>query len=136
VIPERPRDALGRPLPWDADPSRIAPPVPETDGRPVAEVWTIAVGFLAHGSPFHAHEVFEQRWRTCPESDRAAWRAAAQWGAAETHAARGNAVGAQRLAGRALETLASADSIPSGFDADRLVSACRLLAEPSGRAAP
>ncbi len=58
--------------------------------------------------PFHAHEVFEQRWRTCPADERAAWRAAAQWGAAETHAARGNAVGAARLAERALETLASA----------------------------
>jgi len=124
---ERPRDALGRPLPADADPSLIAPAVPDVDDLSDAEVWNLALGFLERGMPFHAHEVFEQRWRDCPPGERQAWRAAAQWGAAETHAARGNSMGAGRLAVRARETLASAESIPDGLDAARLTSACETL---------
>lgn len=133
MTPERPRDALGRPLPWDADPSRVAPPVPDSGGLSDGEAWQLAIDLLDRGMPFHAHEVFEQRWRTCPTDDRGAWRAAAQWGAAETHAARGNLVGAARLAARAVETLASAGPPPMGFDAARLTAACRLLEQASVR---
>lgn len=128
---ERPRDALGRPLAWDSDPTLAAPPVPGTDGLSDDAVWQLALDFLARGMPFHAHEVFEQRWRESASRDRAAWRAAAQWGAAQTHLARGNMVGAARVAGRALETLDSAPTIPPGFDADRLTSACRALVRPA-----
>ena len=127
-MPERPRDALGRPLPWDVDPARIAPPVPEIDGLTGGEVWQLGVGFLERGMPFHAHEVFEQRWRTCPAGERTAWRSAAQWGAAQTHAARGNAGGAARLAERAMETLGAAGPVPEGFDAEYLTGACTALA--------
>lgn len=90
-------------------------------------MWQLALGFLVREMPFHSHEVFEQRWRTCPADERQAWRAAAQWGAAETHAARGNSVGAARLAARACETLESVESIPQGFDAAHLTSACQIL---------
>ena len=103
------------------------------------EVWQLGVGFLERGMPFHAHEVFEQRWRTCPAGERTAWRAAAQWGAAETHAARGNAVGAARLAARAMETLDSAGSVPEGIDTELLTGACAALAsgsDPSGNGTP
>ncbi len=51
------------------------------------------------------HEVFEQRWRCCPEQERALWQALAQWGAAITHAARGNARGANQVGSRALAGL-------------------------------
>lgn len=126
-MPERPRDILGRPLPWDCDPAEAAPPVPDTRGLTGAQVWQLAQDYLARGMPFHAHEVFEQRWRICPPDEREAWRSAAQWGAAETHAARGNGVGARRLAERARETLDSAGSIPVGLDAARLTRACEAL---------
>lgn len=135
-MPERPRDGLGRPLPWDSDPALAAPPVPDTTGLADEEVWQLALGFLDRGMPFHAHEVFEQRWRSCPAEDRLAWRAAAQWGAAQTHAARGNAVGAARLAVRAIETSDSAPSIPTGIDAGRLRRACELLAQPPDVGSP
>lgn len=130
---ERPRDGLGRPLPWDADPLLTAPAVPDVRSLSDSAVWVVALDLLERGMPFHAHEVFEQRWRTCPEGERAAWRAAAQWGAAETHAARGNAVGAARLATRARETLASAASIPAGFDVGRLTDSCAALAPREDR---
>lgn len=132
-MPERPRDALGRPLPWDVDPAGAAPPIPDTGDLADGEVWQLALHFLDRGMPFHAHEVFEMRWRACAAVDRAAWRAAAQWGAAETHAARGNRIGAARLAARALETLQSAGPMPSGFDAGRLTSACATLSQSPAR---
>lgn len=132
MTPERPRDHLGRPLPWHGDSAEAAPPVPQTSGLTGPQVWQLAEDFLGRGMPFHAHEVFEQRWRTCPAGERQAWRAAAQWGAAETHAARGNRVGAARLAARARETLALAGSVPEGFDAGLLVTACAALADDEG----
>jgi hypothetical protein len=124
---ERPRDELGRPLPWDTDPALAAAPVPATDELTDDQLWRLAVDYLDHGLPFHAHEVLEQRWRACAPRHRQAWRAAAQWGAAETHAARGNDVGAARLARRALETLDAAASVPPGLDAARLRSSCGAL---------
>lgn len=82
------------------------------------------MGYLDRGLPFHAHEVFEARWRTCSARDRAAWRALAQWGAALTHAARGNDVGARRLAERARATLAGAPALPEAVDSARVMTSC------------
>jgi predicted metal-dependent hydrolase len=127
-MPERPRDSLGRPLPLDADPATAAPPVPSVEGLPDALVWQLAVSLLDDGMPFHAHEVFEQRWRLATSDDRGAWRAAAQWGAAATHAARGNDVGASRLALRAMATLHEAPAVPAAFDVGLMSAACAALA--------
>ncbi len=102
----RPRDRLGRPLPADAPDAERAPEVPSVAGLDDAQVWQVAWTCLQDGLPFHAHEVCEERWRMCPPEDRGLWRALAQWGAAETHAARGNTEGARRLATRALAGLA------------------------------
>ena len=121
---ERPRDRLGRPLPWDVDPDDVAEPVPDVSALTDEQTWSLGLGYLDRGMPFHAHEVFEQRWRICPSADREAWRALAQWGAALTHAARGNEVGARRLAERALATWSTAPamlSIPAGA---RLQASC------------
>jgi len=98
----RPRDALGRPLPWDAVGEAM---VPErefiTSGQAVEE----AIDYLQRGLPFHAHEVLEQRWRCAPEEEREWWRALAQAAAGVTQAARGNEIGSQRLLTRAAATL-------------------------------
>lgn len=102
----RPRDRLGRPLPVDAPATERAPEVPSITGLTDAQVWQVAWDCLQEGLPFHAHEVCEERWRACAPEDRGLWRALAQWGAAETHAARGNPKGAMRLAERALDGLA------------------------------
>jgi len=109
---ERPRDRLGRPLRQGAAPDPDVPPVPDVQGLSDDEVLTLALRFVEDGLPFHAHEVCEQRWRAAPPPDREHWRALAQWGAAETHAARGNTVGATRLATRAL------DGLKSGSESD------------------
>jgi hypothetical protein len=105
MSPERPRDALGRPLPAGADPALAVPGVPVRDSISDDEAWIEGLAYLDRGMPFHAHEVFEMRWRSAPADHRDAWRALAQWGAALTHEARGNPTGAHAVAERALVLL-------------------------------
>lgn len=126
-MPERPRDRLGRPLASGADPAEAAPSVPDVRGLDDARVWELALDYLDDGLPFHAHEIFEERWRLAAPADREAWRACAQWGAALTHEARGNRIGASRLAQRAIGTLRSAPSIPDAIDVDRVRASCNGL---------
>ena len=99
----RPRDALGRPLPWDAVGEEM---VPEREFIDADTAIDEALAYLRSGRPFHAHEVLEQRWRCAPDAERDWWRALAQAAAGVTQAARGNKVGAQRLRKRAQATLA------------------------------
>jgi len=110
MSPERDRDRLGRPLPPDADPDLVVPGVPQREAITDEEAWTEGMAYLANGLPFHAHEVFELRWRQAPDEYRDAWRALAQWGAALTHAARGNAAGARAVAARAHLLLETVDA--------------------------
>ena len=105
----------------------MAPTVPSIADLDDPSVWRLALDLLDRGLPFHAHEVFEERWRTAPAADRQAWRALAQWGAALTHDARGNDIGAARLAQRAMETLDSATAIPACIDAPAVRASCRAL---------
>lgn len=125
---ERPRDRYGRPLRTGADPLSAYPGVPDRSSVSGFDAWHEALAYLAGDLPFHAHEVFEQRWRCAPTIERDVWRSLAQWGAALTHSARGNHVGARRLAQRASEGLAAAtivDPIDPGVVTDSLR---RLLA--------
>lgn len=124
---QRPRDDLGRPLAWDVDPALASAPVPATDGLTDEQVWLLALDLLDRRAPFHAHEVLERRWRSAAAGDRDAWRALAQWGAALTHEARGNAVGARRLADRAVASLASAEHVPSCIDVAAVRESCARL---------
>lgn len=123
---ERARDRLGRPLPAGA--TSDSPPVPSIEGLSDAEVWRLAESLIDDALPFHAHEVCEARWRVCAPDQRTLWRGLAQWGAARTHEARGNSVGAQRVAARALATIGEATSPPTGIDVDAVSADCRRLA--------
>ncbi|MYV46910.1 DUF309 domain-containing protein [Streptomyces sp. SID2888] len=90
----RPRDGLGRPLPYGA------PGVarqPEGIVRTPEDSVTEAQALLDAGKPFHAHEVFEDAWKSGPGEERALWRGLAQLAVGLTHAARGNATGGARL---------------------------------------
>lgn len=89
----RPRDELGRPLPYDAV---GVEPVPE-DPLPPRETVRFAIELLDGGRPFSAHEVFEARWKDSPEAERDLWQGLAQLCVGLTHALRGNQTGAQRL---------------------------------------
>ncbi len=105
----RPRDGLGRPLPYGA---QGAPRQPEGVQRSAERTLTEAQQLLDAGMPFHAHEVLEDRWKAAPEPERALWRALAQYAVGLTHAARGNPTGAAALLARAAEGLAPFEAAP------------------------
>ncbi|MEU8591733.1 DUF309 domain-containing protein [Streptomyces sp. NPDC048664] len=90
----RPRDGLGRPLPYGAQGVDRQPEgLVRTPRESVAE----AQELLDAGRPFHAHEVFEDAWKSGPDGERGLWRGLAQLAVGLTHAARGNATGGARL---------------------------------------
>ncbi|MFI6358177.1 DUF309 domain-containing protein [Streptomyces sp. NPDC050743] len=98
----RPRDGLGRPLPYGTE---GVPRQPEGVVRRPQETVAEAQALLDAGKPFHAHEVFEDAWKSGPEEERALWRGLAQLAVGLTHAARGNAVGGARLLRRGAAAL-------------------------------
>jgi hypothetical protein len=128
----RPRDGLGRPLPYGAEGVARQPEgVVRTPQETVAE----AQELLDAGRPFHAHEVFEDAWKSGPDEERALWRGLAQLAVGLTHAARGNVTGGARLlrrgAGAVEEWAASAAGRgrPYGMDLTALTAWARQLAQ-------
>jgi hypothetical protein len=123
----RPRDALGRPLPYDAAGEERAPEgVVRTPGESLAE----AQALLDAGRPFHAHEVLEDAWKSAPEVERELWRGLAQLAVGLTHAMRGNARGAATLLERgALNVSGYSAAPPHGIDVAGLVVWARTAAE-------
>lgn len=117
----RPRDALGRPLPYDAV---GVEPVSE-DPLPPMETIAEARRLLGEGRPFSAHEVLEARWKDCPEPERALWQGLAQLCVGLTHAARGKPVGAQRLVERGATSLATYAGETYGLDLAALIACAR-----------
>ncbi|MER5400822.1 DUF309 domain-containing protein [Streptomyces sp. NPDC002599] len=90
----RPRDGLGRPLPYGAAGVERAP---EGVVRRPEDTVAEAQALLDAGRPFHAHEVFEDAWKSGPTDERGLWRGLAQLAVGLTHAARGNVTGGARL---------------------------------------
>ena len=99
----RPRDALGRPLPYGA---AGVEPVSE-EPLPPTEALNKARELIDAGRPFAAHEVLEARWKAGPAEEGDLWQGLAQVCVALTHAARANLVGAERLFERAGDKLAA-----------------------------
>jgi hypothetical protein len=120
----RPRDELGRPLPYGAV---GVEPVPDI-ALPALETLKTARQLVRDGRPFSAHEVLEARWKAAPPVERELWQGLAQVCVALTHAARGNHAGAERLLERAsglLETYAMTDGPRYGVDLDATVTCAR-----------
>ena len=117
----RPRDELGRPLPYGAE---GVEPVSE-EPLPPAETIALARQLIDAGRPFAAHEVFEVRWKTCPPDERELWQGLAQICVGLTHHLRGNPRGATRLvergAGRLLR-YSLVDATPYGLDLDAVIA--------------
>ena len=127
----RPRDRLGRPLPYGG--AGVAP-VSEQPLPPLATI-TSARELLADGRPFSAHEVFEARWKAGPEAERDLWQGLAQLCVGITHAERGNLTGALRLIGRArtrLETYEATDGPDYGLDFSHIVGWIREREDDPG----
>jgi len=122
----RPRDALGRPLPYGAAGEERAP---EGVLREPAVTLEEAQRLLDAGRPFHAHEVLEDAWKSAPEDERQLWRGLAQLAVGLTHAARGNATGAATLLERGASNLEPyAGAPPHGIDVGGLAAWGRTTA--------
>ena len=116
----RPRDQLGRPLPYGA--SGVAA-LPEGVLRSPAEALWEAQRLLDAGLPFHAHEVLEDAWKSTEVGDRELWRGLAQLAVGITHAARGNPRGAAALVRRGAENIRPwAGARPYGLDVDAVLA--------------
>ena len=120
----RPRDALGRPLPYGAE---GVEPVSE-EPLPALESLALARSLVAEGRLFSAHEVLEARWKACPADERELWQGLAQICVGLTHAARGNSVGAARLLERGagqLDSYAARGGPTYGLDLAEIVACVR-----------
>lgn len=120
----RPRDALGRPLPYGVT---GVEPVSE-EPLPPAETLDAARSLVHEGRPFAAHEVLEARWKAGPSEERDLWQGLAQICVGLTHAARGNSLGAARLVERGVARLEEYDAGPGptyGLDLSAVVACAR-----------
>ncbi len=87
----RARDGLGRPLPRGEEGFA---PTEDSPDLPPAIVLEQAQQLLDDGRPFHAHEVLEAAWKSCPDDERDLWQGLAQLAVGLTHVLRGNPKGA------------------------------------------
>lgn len=116
---DRPRDGLGRPLPRGT--TGVARQ-PEGVVRTAEETLAEAQALLADRKPFHAHEVFEDAWKSGPADERGLWKGMAQLAVGVTHAARGNRTGAVTLLRRGATNIeAFATTPPHGIAVAALV---------------
>jgi hypothetical protein len=122
----RPRDALGRPLPHDAEGG--VERVPDRLDLPLAEAVDLAQRYLDTGRPFHAHEVLEALWKSRPSVERDLWQGLAQMAVGLTHAMRGNRKGAAALLRRGRDRVAGYAGDPHGVDAPGVIAAATALA--------
>lgn len=116
----RPRDKLGRPLPYGA---QGVEPVSE-EPLPPREAIAFARELADDGRHFSAHEVLEARWKAGPDEERDLWQGLAQICVGITHAHRGNPAGSARLIQRGvsrLETYAQTGLDTYGLDLDGVV---------------
>jgi hypothetical protein len=121
----RPRDALGRPLPYGEQGEERAP---EGVVRAPVQALVEAQALLDAGRPFHAHEVLEDAWKSAPDAERQLWRGLAQLAVGLTHAMRGNARGATTLLDRGAGNIAPyAADPPHGIDVAGLAAWARGL---------
>ncbi|WP_234345099.1 MULTISPECIES: DUF309 domain-containing protein [Streptomyces] len=126
----RPRDGLGRPLPYGAPGVERQPEGVERSPR---QALAEAQGLLDRGLPFHAHEVLEDAWKAAPEQERQLWRGLAQLAVGLTHAARGNVKGGAALLLRGAGAIAPyADTVPYDIDIPGLTAWAQRLADRLG----
>ena len=110
----RPRDEYGRPLPYGSDNVERQP---EGVVRTPQETINQAQELLDSQKPFHAHEVFEDAWKSAAGPDRELWKGMAQLAVGLTHLGRGNLRGAQTLLQRGSRAVAVySDQSPYGLD--------------------
>jgi len=93
--PERPRDELGRPLPWEQENLLH---LPDFDRLTVEENDRLARELLRDGNYFGAHEAWETAWKQARgRGEEELFKGLSQMGAGYVHLLRGNAHGTVTL---------------------------------------
>ncbi len=122
---ERPRDELGRPLPWGSD-NRLD--IEDYDALTPDQDHALGLRAYAEGRFFPAHEAWESAWRQLRgDPDEEFFKGLAQLGAGFVHWQRGNPWGARVLLTRAATRLEGYRPAHRGVDVDALVSDLRGL---------
>ncbi|MGH2679620.1 MAG: DUF309 domain-containing protein [Actinomycetota bacterium] len=123
--PERPRDRLGRPLPWGADAELE---LDDFDALSLDENHELAREHARAGRWFPAHEAWETAWKQARDTPEAElFKGLSQMGAGYVHLLRGNAHGASTLLRRAAMRIGSYDDGTRGVPAPAL--AARLVVD-------
>ncbi|MBY4127123.1 DUF309 domain-containing protein [Rhodococcus fascians] len=116
----RPRDGLGQPLPRGGSGT---PRVPDDMRLPPGAAVVEAQKFLDANMPFHAHEVLEGTWKSCPTAERPLWQGLAQLAVGLTHLLRGNRIGAASLLRQGHDRLVAFEvDPPHGLDVGGLLA--------------
>lgn len=112
--PERPRDELGRPLPW-GEASRIQ--LPDFDAMSLDDNDRAARDFLAARNYFGAHEAWETAWKQAKGTgEEELFKGLSQMGAGYVHLLRGNAHGAVTLLRRGASRVGAYPAGTRGID--------------------
>ena len=123
--PERPRDELGRPLPW-GDETRLR--LPNFDAMSIEENDRAARRFLRERNFFGAHEAWETAWKQAKGTgEEELFKGLSQMGAGYVHLLRGNAHGAMTLLRRGASRVGTYPSGVHGIETEAL--AARLEAD-------
>lgn len=124
--PNRPRDLLGRPRPWDA---ANALELEDFDSLTVEENHRLGREHLNAGRYFPAHEAWETAWKQSRDtSDAEFFKGLSQLGAGYVHLLRGNAHGAKRLLRRASGRIRAYPPGHRGVDTVAVADAADALA--------
>jgi predicted metal-dependent hydrolase len=116
--PVRPRDELGRPLPW-SDETRLQ--LPDFDSMSIEENDRAARRFLVEGNFFAAHEAWETAWKQAKGTgDEELFKGLSQMGAGYVHLLRGNAHGAKTLLRRGASRVGTYPPGTHGIETDAL----------------
>jgi hypothetical protein len=125
--PTRPRDRLGRPLAWDAEPELV---LEDYDALTLEDNDRLGREAVANGHYFPAHEAWETAWKQSRGTgDEEFFKGLSQMGAGYVHLLRGNAHGAVTLLGRAARRIGA--YLPRHRGIATLALRDRLLADIS-----
>jgi len=124
--PTRPRDALGRPQPWDAENTLQ---LEDYDSLSLEENDRLGRAHLAARRFFPAHEAWETAWKQARDTDDAElFKGLSQLGAGFVHLLRGNAHGAVRLLRRASSRVGRYPVGHLGLDTTGIAASAEALA--------
>jgi len=123
----RPRDELGRLLPWDQE-NRLH--LEDFDSIPLEENHVLARRHFDAGRFFPAHEAWETAWKQAKgTADEEFFKGLSQVGAGYTHYRRGNPHGAHTLLRRGLSRIRRYGSHHHGVDVAALAEVLEAHAE-------